>query len=56
MIKSSFYISVQIPITNALAAPLVALLKSSDPEILKAATLAISNFTLNGPGRLKIFI
>ncbi|XP_053383044.1 uncharacterized protein LOC123539888 [Mercenaria mercenaria] len=39
----------KVPITNALAAPLVALLKSSDAEVLKATTVAISNFTLNGP-------
>lgn len=42
----------KVPLTNALATPLVALLKSSDADVLKAATLAISNFTLNGPGIL----
>jgi len=42
---------VKVPITNALAAPLIALLRSGDTEVQKAASLAISNFVLNGPGK-----
>ncbi|KAL4217568.1 Vacuolar protein 8 [Mactra antiquata] len=39
----------KVPINNPLSNPLVALLKSPDIEVLKATTLAISNFVVNGP-------
>lgn len=37
------------PLTISVARPLVQLLKSRDVQVQKSATLAVSNFTLNGP-------
>ena len=41
----------KVPLTEEVATPLVALLKSHDPEIQKASTLAVSNFAISGPGK-----
>ena len=41
---------VKVPLTEEVATPLVALLKSHNQEIQKASTLAISNFAISGPG------
>ncbi|XP_041361582.1 vacuolar protein 8-like [Gigantopelta aegis] len=39
----------QAPLTESMAQPLVELLKSSDVLVQKTASLAVSNFALNGP-------
>lgn len=44
------FISVQTHITPEILEPLVILLKSRDQQVQKAASLATSNFALNGPG------
>ena len=42
----------KVPLTEETAKPLVELLKSHDPEVQRASTLAISNFSISGPGKL----
>ncbi len=44
------YFPVKVPVTEIMLEPLVVLLKSRDSQIQKAASLAISNFALNGAG------
>ena len=53
MLLKAFFLafSVTVPLTEETAKPLVELLKSHDPEIQKASTLAISNFSISGPGK-----
>lgn len=48
--RQCFIISVLRPVTVEMMSPLVALLKSRDPEVQRIASLALSNFALNGPG------
>lgn len=43
----------QMPVTEIMVEPLVVLLRSRDPQVQKAASLAVSNFALNGPGENK---
>ncbi|WAR15900.1 VAC8-like protein [Mya arenaria] len=44
----------KVPISPALAGPLVSLLKSSNMEVQKSASLAISNFVINGPATNRV--
>lgn len=44
-------VSVKTDLTVALGRPLVELLRSSDTQVQKAATLAVSNFCLTGAGK-----
>ena len=39
------------PVTEIVLEPLVVLLKSRDPQVQRTASLAVSNFALNGPGK-----
>ena len=47
----SLLVSVKTDLTVALGRPLVELLRSSDTQVQKAATLAVSNFCLTGAGK-----
>ena len=39
-------------VAESVLEPLVVLLRSRDPHVQKAASLAMSNFALNGPGKV----
>jgi len=43
-------LAVQVPLTSSLATPLMALLRVDNVDVQKNASLAISNFAVNGPG------
>ena len=44
------FIPAKAPLTQELARPLVELLRSSDSQVQRSSTLAISNFALTGSG------
>ena len=46
--------TVKEPVSESLLEPLIHLLLSSDPDVQKASSLALSNLALHGPGRLPL--